>query len=67
MSKDIENIDTSETRTKVNTKKWRQIYEVIYEAYIKDSELFPNDFIKEFKNILNKAQFIPRELKNNIK
>ena len=36
MSKDIENIDTYETITKVNTKKWRTIYEVIYEAYIKD-------------------------------
>ena len=31
MSKDIENIDTYKTKTKVNTKKWRQIYEVIYE------------------------------------
>ena len=29
MSKDINNIDTYETRTKVNTTKWRQIYEVI--------------------------------------
>ena len=29
MSQDIKNIDTYETRTKVNTKKWRPIYEVI--------------------------------------
>ena len=35
MSQDIENIDTYENRTKVNTKKWRPIYEVIDEAYIK--------------------------------
>ena len=35
MSQDISNIDTYETRTKVNTIKWRPIYEVIYEAYIK--------------------------------
>ena len=32
MSKDINNIDTYETRTKVNTTKWRPIYEVIDEA-----------------------------------
>ena len=38
MSKDINNIDTYETRTKVNTKKWRPIYEVIDEAYTKYSK-----------------------------
>ena len=37
MRKDINNIDTYETRTKVNTTKWRPIYEVIYEADIKGS------------------------------
>ena len=47
MSQDINNIDTYETRTKVNTTKWRPIYEVIYEAYIKESNIFPGDFIKE--------------------
>ena len=44
--KDIENTDTYETRTKVNTTKWRPIYEVIDEAYIEDSKKFPDDFIK---------------------
>ena len=29
MSKEIENIETYETRTIVNTTKWRPIYEVI--------------------------------------
>ena len=29
MSQDIKNIDTYETKTKVNTTKWRPIYEVI--------------------------------------
>ena len=47
MSKDIDNIDTYETRTKENTTKWRQIYEVIYEDYIKYSTFFSDDFIKE--------------------
>ena len=37
-SKDIDNIDTYETGTKVNTTKLRTIYEVIDEAYIKDSK-----------------------------
>ena len=61
MIKGIENIDTYETRTKVNTKKWRPIYKVIDEAYIKDSKTFPDDFIQECKNISNEAQFIPRK------
>ena len=47
MSKDIHNIDNYETRNKVNTTKWRPIYEVIYEAYIKSSKIFSDDFIKE--------------------
>ena len=50
MRKDIDNIDTYETRTKVNTTKWRPIYEVIYESYIKGSKILPYDFIKECKN-----------------
>ena len=39
MSQNIENIHTYETRTKVNTKKWRPIYEVVDEAYIGDSKI----------------------------
>ena len=65
MIKDIENIDTYETRTKVNKKKWRPIYEVIDEAYFKDSKISPDDFIKEFKNNSNEAQFIPRKEKKH--
>ena len=40
MSQDIENIDTYETITKVNKTQWRPIYEVIDEAYIKESNFF---------------------------
>ena len=47
MSKDINNIDNYETRTKLNTTKWRTIYEVIYEAYIKYYKIFSDNFIKE--------------------
>ena len=46
MSIDIENIDTFETRNKVNTIKWRPIFEVIYEAYFIGSKHFSDDFIK---------------------
>ena len=67
MSKDIENIDTYETRTKVNTTKWRPLYEVIDEAYIKDSKIFPDYVIKECKNNSNEALDRPREVKNNIR
>ena len=64
--KDIENIDTYETRTKVNTTKCRPIYEVIDEDYIGDSKIFPDDFIKEFKDNSNEAKFRLCEVKNNI-
>ena len=67
MSKDINNIYTYETRTKVNTTKWRPIYEVIYEDYIKDSKIFSDDFIKECMDNSNEARDIPRDVKNNIK
>ena len=66
MRKDIKNIDTYKTGTKVNTTKWRPIYEVIDEAYIEDSKKNPGDFIRECKNNSNKAQFIPREVKNSM-
>ena len=49
MSQYTNNIDTYETRTKVHTKKWRTIYEVIDEAYIEESNIFPEDFIRECK------------------
>ena len=67
MSKDIDNIDTYETRTKVNTTKWRPIYEVIDESYIKGSKIFSDDFIKECMDNVKKARDIPRDVKNNIK
>ena len=63
MGQDIENIDTYETITKANITQWRPIYEVIYEAYIKESNIFPDDFIRECKNNSNESQFIPSEVK----
>ena len=47
MGQDINNIGNNETRTKFNTTKWRPIYEVIDEAYIEESNIFPGDFIRE--------------------
>ena len=49
MNQDIETIDKYENRRIVNIKQWRPIYEVIDEAYIKDYNIFPNDFIRECK------------------
>ena len=63
MSKDINNIDTYETITKFNTTKWRPIFEVIDKAYIKDSKVFSEDFIKECIDNSNEARDIPREVK----
>ena len=53
-SKDVEKIDTYETRTKVNTIKWRPIYEVIDEAYIKDSKCSLTVLLKNVKIIQTK-------------
>ena len=50
MTQDIETIDTYENRTKVNITQRRPIYEVIDEAYIKESNILPDYFIKECKN-----------------
>ena len=47
MSQDIETIDKYENRRIVNITQWRPIYEVIDESYIKDSNIFPGDFIRE--------------------
>ena len=63
MSQDIKNIDNYETRTNFNTTKWTPIYEVIHEAYIKDSKMLPDDFIRDCKNNSNEAQFILAEVK----
>ena len=38
MGIDIDKNNTFETRNKVNTMKWRPIYDVIDEAYFIDSE-----------------------------
>ena len=67
MGQYIENIDTYETRKKVKTTKWRPIYEVIDEAYIKESDILPDKFIRECKNNSNEPQFISSDVKNNIK
>ena len=67
MDIDIDNIDTYEIRNIVNTIKWRPIYEVIEEAYTKESEKFSDDFMQKRKDNANEAQFTPLEIKNNIR
>ena len=52
---------------KVNITQWRPIYEVIDEAYIEESKIFPGDFIRDCKNNSNKSQFILVDVKNNMK
>ena len=46
MNQDIETIDKYENRRIVHITQWRPIYEVIYESYIKESNIFPDDFIR---------------------
>ena len=67
MRQDIDNINTYETRTKFNITKWRPIYEVIDEAYIKESNISPEGFIRDCKINSNEPKFISSDVKNNIK
>ena len=46
MDIDIDHINTFELRKKVNTIKWRLIYEVIDEAYFIDSKIFSDSFMQ---------------------
>ena len=59
----IDKINTFEHGNKVNTIKWRPIYEVIDEAYFMDSKLFSDAFLQKCKDNANDAQFIPVEKK----
>ena len=63
----IENMNTIENRNKVYTTLWRKIYKVIEEDYFKESDIFPDYFIKKCKYNSNKDINIPIELKKNIK
>ena len=67
MDIDIENINKYELRNKVNTIKLRPIYEVIDEAYFIESKHLSGYFMQKCKDIANEAQFIPLEMKDNIK
>ena len=67
MNEDIETIDKNENRTVFQRTKWRPIYEVIDEDYIKNSNIFPEDFIIKCKQFTNEPQTISVVVKNNIK
>ena len=52
MNKDIEIIDKNENSKQIVQKtKWRTIYEVIDEDYIKNSNIFTDAFIKKCKKM----------------
>ena len=46
MSQDIKPLTLMRIGKKLNITQWRPIYEVIDEAYIKESNIFPDDFIR---------------------
>ena len=59
MNKDIEAIDKNENSKQIVQKtKWRPIYEVTDEDYIKNSNIFPDDFITKCKQFPNEPQTI---------
>ena len=50
MNEDIETIDKNDNSKQIVQKtKWRTIYEFIDEDYIKNSNIFPDAFIKKCK------------------
>ena len=51
---------------KSSKTKWRPIYEVIDEDYIKNSHIFPDDFITKCKQCPDEPQNISSDVKNNI-
>ena len=64
MKIDIENINTIETKNKVYTKEWRNIYKVIQPEFKKKkTDIFTGDFIKQCKHNANDSQFLPLEVK----
>ena len=63
MNQDIETIDIYEYRRVIQKTKWRPIYEVVDEDYIKDPNIFTDDFIRECKKTPNKPQFISVDVK----
>ena len=50
-------------REKVNTTQWRTTYKVIEEDYFRQSDNFPDDFMKHCKDNTNEAINIPIEVK----
>ena len=40
---------------------------IIEESYFEDYDIIPDDFIKKCKDNSNEAQFLPIEVKNNMK
>ena len=54
----IENISTIEKRNKFYTKRWRNIYEVIQQEFLKETDIFPDD-LKNCNNNANEDQFLP--------
>ena len=64
MKIDIENINTIENRKKYYTTKWRTIYEVIEPYFFKKrTDIFPDNFIKQYKDNAKEAQFVPIKVK----
>ena len=63
MEIDIDQINTYELRNKVNTIKWRPIYEVIDESYFKGYKSFSDNLMKECEDNSNEALFFPLEIK----
>ena len=64
INQDIETIDKNDNSKKIVEKtKWRPRYEVIDKDYIKNSNIFPDDFITKCKQCPNEPQNISSDVK----
>ena len=63
----IGNINKIEKRHRVYTKRRRKIYEVIQQYCFDETDIFPDNFIKNCEGNANEYHNIPIEVKNNIK
>ena len=64
MEIDIENINTFENRNKVYKTQWSTIYEVIEPEFLKETETFPDDFIKNVR--IMKMKLLIYQLRSKI-
>ena len=63
----IENINKIENTHKHNKTHWRKICKVIQQDLFEETEVFPEDFLEQFKNNTNETHHNQTDVKNDLK